>query len=378
MVRCFHNDSTVQGLFLSFSGEALGTDTNHDPLLFHPPHHLPLLGAPRVGIDPQDGRDPGLVLALLAVDVPLVGAADGRDGRVRRVAVAGRRRHGACPPGLLQGDGVRPVAVVGRHRRPEAVAVRAVHGLQPAHVDGLGSAGRRRGRGEPRAVQAERRHGRGGRGAGHGGRRGGPGVRGGREARGRQQWRAVLLRVLLQRVVPGGAQGQRHAGGLGQDGGQPRGRAGVDASVHDAGELHAAGGARVAVADDGPGGRHAAAGGLMDGARDRGLHEGGVSVGRRARRHGRRPLAAVAAVAQLVVVQAACQLRLLQMGGDVLVRHLLQAGLKKVYFLLWPNLVSKMVLIVQQTHMYAAPPTPPNASSLDKQTQRQTREKACL
>lgn len=79
----------------------------------------------------------------------------------------------------------------------------------------------------------------------------------------------------------------------------------------------------------------------MDGARDRGLHERGVSIGRRARRHGRCPLAPVAAVAQLVVVQAACQLRLLQMGGDVLVRHLLQAGLKQVNLLCWSNLVSK-------------------------------------
>lgn len=253
--------------FVLRDDEALGTDTNHDPLLFHSPHHLPLLGAPGVGIDPQDGRDAGLVLALLAVDIPLVGAADGRDGGLRRVAV-GRRRDATCLPGLLQGDGVRPVAVVGRHRRPEAVAVRAVHGLQPAHVDGLRRPGRRRRRRrrrrEPGAVQAQRGHGRRRRGgsAGHRGRWRGTGVGGGREAGGRQEWRAVLLLlgVVLQRAVPGRAQGKGHAGGLGQDGGQPRGRAGAHAGVHDAGELHAAGGPGVAVADDRPGGRHAAAG----------------------------------------------------------------------------------------------------------------------
>lgn len=52
-----------------------------------------------------------------------------------------------------------------------------------------------------------------------------------------------------------------------------------------------------------------------------------------ARRDRGRPLAAVAAVAELVVVKAAGKLRLLQMGSDVLVRHLLEPGLEKVYFL---------------------------------------------
>jgi hypothetical protein len=44
-------------------------------------------------------------------------------------------------------------------------------------------------------------------------------------------------------------------------------------------------------------------------------------------------LAAAAAVGDLVVVEAAGQLRLVQMGGDVLVGHLLEASLKKVCFL---------------------------------------------
>lgn len=38
-------------------------------------------------------------------------------------------------------------------------------------------------------------------------------------------------------------------------------------------------------------------------------------------------------MAELVVVKAAGKLRLLQMGSDVLVRHLLEPGLEKVYFL---------------------------------------------
>lgn len=38
-------------------------------------------------------------------------------------------------------------------------------------------------------------------------------------------------------------------------------------------------------------------------------------------------------MAELVVVQPAGELRLLEVGGNVLVRHLLHAGLEKVGFL---------------------------------------------
>lgn len=64
---------------------------------------------------------------------------------------------------------------------------------------------------------------------------------------------------------------------------------------------------------------------LVHGAGDLGGHDWRVS-GRGERRGGGdrcRPPAAVATLAQLVIVQAACELRLLQVGRDVLVGHLL-------------------------------------------------------
>lgn len=134
----------------------LSTDTNHRPLLFNPPDDVPLLGAPRVGVNAEDRRDARL--ALLAVHhVALVGAADGRDGR--RVAAAadrGRRRCRAAAaavaaPRLLEHRRVHVAAVVGGDGRPERGAVGAVHGVQAGHVDGLLGRG---GRGGGGAVQA--------------------------------------------------------------------------------------------------------------------------------------------------------------------------------------------------------------------------------
>jgi len=72
---------------------------------------------------------------------------------------------------------------------------------------------------------------------------------------------------------------------------------------------------------------------LTDGRGDRSLEDRRVSACRGARRDRRRPLPTVAAVAELVVVKAACELRLLQVCGDVLVRHLLQASLEEIHFL---------------------------------------------
>lgn len=179
-----------------------------------------------------------------------------------------------------------------------------------------------------RAVQAERRHGVAGEMGRAGGRRGG-------EGGGGQQGCGMLgLLVLLQGAVARGAHGHAaaavHVGGLGQDGRQPGRVVRADAGAHDAGQLDARG---RRVAGEGARGRHAAAGGLVDRARDGGGHYGGVAGRGRAGGHRGRPLAAVAAVAQLVVVQAARELRLLQVGGDVLVGHLLQAGLEQVDFL---------------------------------------------
>lgn len=62
---------------------------------------------------------------------------------------------------------------------------------------------------------------------------------------------------------------------------------------------------------------------------DRRMHHG-ASVGRGDRVGS---LAAVASVGQLMVVEAAGELSLFQMSGDVLVRHLLESSLEKIYFL---------------------------------------------
>jgi hypothetical protein len=60
---------------------------------------------------------------------------------------------------------------------------------------------------------------------------------------------------------------------------------------------------------------------------------GAGGAARGGRGHGVVALAAVAAVRELVVVQAAGKLSLLEVGSNVLVWHLLHAGLKKVVFL---------------------------------------------
>lgn len=71
-------------------------------------------------------------------------------------------------------------------------------------------------------------------------------------------------------------------------------------------------------------------GGFVDG-RWHGRHDRGLSSGARARRRDRvRSLAAVAAMRELVVMEATCQLSLLQVVGNVLVGHFLETGLKKV------------------------------------------------
>lgn len=71
----------------------------------------------------------------------------------------------------------------------------------------------------------------------------------------------------------------------------------------------------------------------MDRGRHRSRHGGRVAAGRGAGRDARCALAAVRAMAKLVVMQAACQLSFLQVGGDVLVGHLLEACLEQVHFL---------------------------------------------
>jgi hypothetical protein len=65
--------------------------------------------------------------------------------------------------------------------------------------------------------------------------------------------------------------------------------------------------------------------------RRHGRHDRGLSSGVRTRRRDRIcSLAAVAAMRELVVMEATCQLSLLQVVGNVLVGHFLETGLKKV------------------------------------------------
>lgn len=321
----------------------LSTNANHRALLLHPPHNVPLLGAPGVGINAQNRRDARLVLLVAAMaiqhHVALIGAAKRRHGR-RVPAAADGRRGGraaaaaaaaavaaAVAPHLLEHRRVHAVAVVGGDGRPERGAVRVVHGVQAAHVDGLRRRGRRGGDG---AVQAEG-GGRGGAaGAGGAGRRG--------EARGREKRRGVLGAGVV--VLQGGgvarrAEGEgRHVGGLGEDGGQARRVAVVGAAAaHDAGQLDAALAADSVAGKRAGGGDAAAAGALVDRRGDAREHHGRVAGRGAAGGHGGGALAAVAAVAELVVVQAAGELGLLQVRGDVLVGHLLQAGLKQVNLL---------------------------------------------
>lgn len=61
-----------------------------------------------------------------------------------------------------------------------------------------------------------------------------------------------------------------------------------------------------------------------------GLHIWGVPASRRARGHRRGALAAVASMAELVVMKTACELCLLQVSSDVLVWHLLKACLEQI------------------------------------------------
>lgn len=129
---------TTLGFFL------LGSDADHYPLL-QPSDLLPLLGAPGVGINAQDRRDARLILLGVGIQIPLVGAADGRDGR--RVAGGGRAvaHHdggsgggggGAVVlPCLLEHHRVRALAVLSGDGGPEARPVAAVDGMQAAHVD---------------------------------------------------------------------------------------------------------------------------------------------------------------------------------------------------------------------------------------------------
>lgn len=123
---------------------------------------------------------------------------------------------------------------------------------------------------------------------------------------GRGQEGCRMLSVLWHGAVAGAVGRQSHVCRLGQNGRQTRGAVGSQTVAHDAGQLDS-----TAVSVEGKGRRDAAAGRLVDGARHGGMHEWRVAVGRRgARRHGGGPLPAVAAVAKLVVVQAACELRL--------------------------------------------------------------------
>lgn len=68
---------------------SLGTDTNHCTLFLNSPDHIPLLGAPWVSINSENGTDASLV--LLSV-LALIGAANRRDGRGRSVAADGGGR----------------------------------------------------------------------------------------------------------------------------------------------------------------------------------------------------------------------------------------------------------------------------------------------
>lgn len=109
------------------------------PDLFHPPNHLPLLGAARVRIDTEYGADAGLVLARALDSVNVVlGAADGGDRRVRRdtkrVRSAAAVGSVTTTPRLLEDDRVGASAVVSRDGSPEAGAVGGVDGLETAHV----------------------------------------------------------------------------------------------------------------------------------------------------------------------------------------------------------------------------------------------------
>jgi hypothetical protein len=131
-----------------------------------------------------------------------------------------------------------------------------------------------------------------------------------------------------------GRHGEAHGGGFGEDGGEAWGGAGGSGCRHDAGQLDAARTYRAVSRigrGNGPAGRTAM---FVDRRGHRGMQDWRVAV-RRPRRHGSGALAPVAAVAELVVVKATCELRLLQVGGDMLVRHLLHSRLEKISFLIF-------------------------------------------
>lgn len=106
--------------------------------------HFAVTGRPRIGIDPQNGRNPRLVCRGFAVPVlfQAIGRArEGADGRghllLRMVLLLGRlltararlprlfERHWADLPAVFVGD-----------CSPERSTVCLVNGIQPPHVDG--------------------------------------------------------------------------------------------------------------------------------------------------------------------------------------------------------------------------------------------------
>ena len=319
------------------------------------------------------------LVAVVAVRVRtvhlIIGAADGGDRRLRRdahagatgAAAAGRgvaAAGGVPAPRLLQDKRVRARAVIRSNRRPEGGPVSAVDGIETAHVDRVAGAkagrsgqARRGGRWEGRAVEAERaRTGtvvvRPAVVARDAGRRAGLSAVPGRGHRGHGVGVGVVER---SGIATGGRRGgsacrtgpvdrrQRkgHGSGLGEDGREARGGVGGSGGRHDAGEFDAdrAGGA-VGTGRHGRGDGPAGAAVLVDRRGNRGLEDGRVPAVGGTRRHGGGALAAVAAVAELVVVKTACKLRLLQVGGDVLVGHLLHACLEEISFL-YAGLVSQ-------------------------------------
>ena len=72
---------------------------------------------------------------------------------------------------------------------------------------------------------------------------------------------------------------------------------------------------------------------LVNRRTERSLKHRRVSAVRGPRRHGSGALATVAAVAELVVMETAGKLRLLQVGRDMLVGHFLHPRLEQISFL---------------------------------------------
>jgi hypothetical protein len=95
--------------------------------------------------------------------------------------------------------------------------------------------------------------------------------------------------------------------------------------------------------------------GRWHGHRHHGRVVDGTSTGRRDRVG---PLAAVAPVGELVVMQATSQLSLFQMSCNVLIWHFLEAGLKKIDFLQFQSACH-----CQARHMFAYLILTPSSSS---------------